>query len=82
MGATYKEIVDDYMITYENYYGIGLNDSRYETIKDRNVDSMLDFIVGGKDYKTVNLVNYAKDYLKFGGMTDTEINQLIEMLSK
>ena len=82
MGATYKEIVDDYMITYANYYGIDKNDSRYETIKARNVDSMLDFITDGNDYKTVNLVNYAKEYLKFGGMSDSEINQLIEMLSK
>lgn len=78
--ASYNEIVDDYMLTYNNYYGIDKNDERYEIIKSRNVDSMLNFICKGNDYKNINLTNYARDYLKFGGMTNDEIIQLKDKL--
>ena len=82
LNATYEEIVDDYMKTYENYYGIDINDSRYATIKAKNVDSMLKFICNGADYKKVDLKGYAKTYLLNGGLTEPEINQLIGKLSK
>ena len=80
MSSSYQDIVDDYMLTYDNYYGIDINDSRYEIIKKRNVDSMLNFISDGNDYKNTDLSNYAKNYLKFGGMTEENINKLINRL--
>ena len=82
LNASYEEIVDDYMLTYDNYYKINKSDSRYASIKERNVDAMLDFITNGANYKKDNLVNYAKDYLKMGGLTDTEIETLINKLHK
>ena len=82
LNATYNEIVDDYMKTYDNYYKIDKNDSRYETIKAKNVDSMLKFICSGADYTKVDLSGYAKTYLLNGGMTESEINLLIDKLSK
>lgn len=82
MSATYKEIVDDYMLTYNNYYGIDINDDRYEIIKKRNVDAMLKFICKDADYTKGDLSSYARNYLKYGGMTDTEITQLINKLKK
>ena len=82
MNATYQEIVDDYMLTYDNYYGIDIKDNRYEIIKKRNVDSMLKFICDGADYKTGSLTTYASNYLKFGGLSDSEISQIITKLSK
>ena len=77
-GGTYQQIVDDYMLTYDNYYGINKEDSRYETIKARNVDSMLRFIIGDEnaDLTTANLVSAAENYMTSGSMTDTELNLL------
>ena len=80
MEASYTEIVDDYMLTYDNYYGIDKNDSRYEIIKKRNVDSMLKFICKDNDYKEGNISNYAKDYLIYGGMTEAEVKELKDKL--
>lgn len=82
MSATYKEIVDDYMKTYDNYYGIDKSDSRYEIIKKRNVDAMLSFICGGSDYTKGDLSSYARKYLINGGITDSEVTELINILKK
>ena len=45
-GATYEEIVDDYMVTYDNYYGITKESSpdQYETIKENNIDAMIKYV--------------------------------------
>lgn len=85
MNASYTEIVDDYMQTYYNYYKITKDDSKYEIIKNRNVDSMLKFIIGNDNANLSSMTSFSnevKNYLKDGGMTDTEINQLILKLSK
>ncbi len=82
MSATYKEIVDDYMKTYDNYYGIVKGDPKYEIIKKRNVDAMLSFICNGSDYTKGDLSSYAKEYLIKGGMSLDEVNSLINILKK
>ena len=82
MSATYQEIVDDYMLTYNNYYHIDIKDSRYNIIKARNVDAMLNFISDGADYRSGNLSQYAKNYLKFGGLDDSKIDAVINKLKK
>ena len=77
--ASYKEIVDDYMLTYKNYYRIDSNDNRYEILKKRNVDAMLRFIVGDDesiDLSNTNFTTYTTNYLKKSGMTDSDINNL------
>ena len=79
MGASYKEIVDDYMLTYKNYYGIIKGDSRYDVIKKRNVDSMLEFICNG-DPNKVDIVSGTKNYLLKMGMTSSEIETLVAKL--
>ena len=82
MNASYQEIVDDYMLTYDNYYDIKIDDPRYEIIKKRNVDAMLDFLSDGQDYRTINLRDSAKSYLTRGGMSEDNINTLINNLQK
>lgn len=85
-GGTYKEIVDDYMLTYYNYYRITEeSDSlRYRIIKERNVDAMLRFLVGDDEIKLdeVDFSPYIKTYLINGGMTNNEVETLISILSK
>ena len=83
MGGTYDEIVDDYMLTYDNYYKIKKSDSRYTIIKERNVDAMLRFIVGddNADLTKADLVKGASNYMTSGGMNQEQLQTFKAKLS-
>ncbi len=89
LGANYQEMVDDYMLTYDNYYEITKEKDleRYETIKEKNIDLMLHYIIGDeKNEKDLSKIDdyskYAKEYLLSIGMKEKDINKLINRLSK
>lgn len=89
MGATYKEMIEDYMLTYKNYYDITKDSDieRYETIKEKNIDLMLHYIIGDENKtkdltKINNYSSYAKEYLLMVGMSEDNINKLINKLSQ
>lgn len=79
-GASYREIVDDYMITYDNYYKITqANDAeRYDVIVENVLDPMVRSIVGddAADLGTADLVGAAQRLLLDAGMTDAQIDAL------
>ena len=80
-GASYQEIVNDYMLTYKNYYGITEESSSdiYKIIKERNIDHMLRYMCGldkDADLSDVNYSEKAEEYLKSIGMTDYYILKL------
>jgi len=84
-GASYQQIVDDYMITYDNYYRINAADDaeRFNIIKEQRLDSMLRHVVGagkGADLASADLSAGARNYLKAAGMTDEQIEQLTAYL--
>ena len=85
-GATYQELVDDYMLTYKNYYGITKeNDSlRYNIIKERNVDAMLRFLASdsNSDLDNIEFSSHIKNYLINGGMKEEEVDELIDLLTE
>ena len=85
LGATYQEIVDDYMLTYKNYYSITeTSDSeRYEIIKEKNIDVMLRHILNDeeKDLSKADYQTVMNKYLFSIGMRQDDINKLIEKLS-
>ena len=87
MGASYDEVIDDYMITYYNYYGVTKDDPRYEPIVKSNIAKSLKtaFTFSKKDKKrdltTANLAACAKKYLKKIGLTSAEIKALKKNLS-
>ena len=87
MGASYQEIVDDYMLTYDNYYEITeeKDKAKYDVILEKNLIAMLYTVAGTKDIdlRAADLSALAKTYLKDGcGMTDTAIETLIGRLSR
>ena len=89
LGASYQEIIDDYMKTYDNYYDITEEKDikRYQTIKEKNIDVMLHYMINDenneKNLETItNYSKYAKEYLLSIGMKEKEINKLIKKLSK
>ena len=83
-GATYQQMVNDYMETYKNYYGITLEKDplRYRIIKERNIDAMLRFLSGDDnvDLENTNFSNSIKNYLIEGGMTEANVNSFINKI--
>ncbi len=77
-GASYQEIVDDYMLTYDNYYQINpvKDPEKYQVIKEKNIDAMLKFIAGDEtaDIEHDDLSQYAESFLKKAEMTDEQID--------
>lgn len=82
-GASYQEIVDDYMLTYDNYYGItkASDPEKYDLIKEKNIDVMLKYVCGGKDYMNTDLKKAAEDYLRSSGMSDETLKKLEDRLT-
>lgn len=85
-GASYDEIINDYMITYDNYYGINLNDtpSKYNVIKEKNIEEMLRTIIDDEsvDLKTADYGHYIELYLLSKGLEQEEFNALKSKLTK
>ena len=84
-GATYDELVYDYMYTYKNYYKITKESDqlRYKVLKERNVDTMLRFLVGDSNanLENMNFTPYIKNYLINGGMKSDDVDRLISKLT-
>lgn len=80
-GANYREIADDYMLTYDNYYGINeqSDPSKYTTILEKNLDAMLRFVLGDPeaDLGTADLEAGARNYLLKAGMTAEQIDAFL-----
>ena len=82
-GADYDEIIDDYMLTYDNYYRISeeKDKEKYDTILNRNILAMLRFIEGEDcDLEKDDLSVGARNYLLKYGMTEEEIDRFISVL--
>ena len=86
LGATYQEIITDYMITYDNYYDINLNSAKekYEIIKKKNIEEMLRTIVNDetKELDELDYAYYAKKFLMAKGMSEDNIDAFIQKLHK
>lgn len=76
MGATYEEVVGDYMVSYYNYYGITSDDDRYETIVSENIDAVLRTMYKTDDLSGADLAAEAEEYCREIGLTDDEIAAL------
>ena len=76
MGATYDEVVADYMETYYNYYGVEEGTRKYEAIKDSNIVKSLQNAFGVEDLSKADLSKEAAEYIKSLGLSDAEITAL------
>lgn len=84
MGASYDEIVADYMKTYENYYHIEKGSEQYEAVKNSNIVSILRTIAGvdkNADVASIDLAKAAKDYIASIGLSDEAAKALYDNLS-
>ena len=79
-GASYREIVEDYMTTYFNYYSLlgKFDASKYDTIVSNVLNPMLETIVNdGSNLEDANYASYANNYLISNGLTQDEINNIL-----
>lgn len=81
MGATYEEVVADYMVTYYNYYGVEPGTEKYTAISESNIIKSLQTAFGVADLSTADLKSGAVGYMKAIGLTDAEIAALTANLS-
>lgn len=84
-GAGFEEMVEDYMTSYDNYYGINLRSDpdRYKTIVKNNFVPMFKYIARvdeNEDLETADLETGAEEYLLSGGMTKEEVSALKDKL--
>lgn len=79
MGASESEIIDDYMITFSNYYNVSKEDTpeRYDAIVKRNIAEIISFIKGSQS----NIRDGAKAFFLNNGMSPTELDALSGLLS-
>ena len=81
MGASYDEIVADYMISYENYYGVEPGTEKYEKIIDKNIRAMLCSVAGTDTPEEADLSAAVEAFLLTNGMKQEEIDMLRRKLS-
>ena len=83
-GATCDEIVDDYMITFSNYYKITKESDRprYETIVENLLVPMIETVAGTQDIKKADLSIGAERFLQEGGMSAEQIRMLKAKLTE
>ena len=84
--ASYEEIRDDYMITYDNYYQISpeKDPARYNTIVENVLDPMIRSMAGDEtlDVQAADLSEAAETFLLSGGMKSEEIEALKAKISE
>ena len=78
MGAELQEIVDDYMLSFYNYYGITQENEpeRYQVVLNNNLYAMLYHVTGVNSYEEltqVDLESAVTKYLLAAGMTEDDI---------
>lgn len=85
MGAELDDIIDDYMLSFYNYYGIDkkTQPERYKVVSDNNLIAMLCHVTGAdsqEELKDTDLQSAVTDYLLRAGMTGDEIKALQKKL--
>ena len=86
-GAGYDEMRDDYMKTYDNYYGITEETApeKYDAVVSVYFDGFVSYLHGTEDAAALKTADYSQDavrYLLDAGMTADEIDALRAMITK
>lgn len=85
-GASYEELEEDYMLTYDNYYGISKESDpdRYNTIRELNLDAILREIVSDEniDITDADYTECAKKYLSRIGVSEETVKIIRDKLQE
>lgn len=84
-GATYNQIVDDYMLTYENYYNITKTDTpeKYEYYKKTKLDDFISYVCEDcENIETANLKKYTEKFIMKYGFSKEDLDNFEKKLCK
>jgi len=81
MGASYDEIITDYMQTFYNWYGVTKEDKAYQIITQMNIINTLKTIFETDDLKNIDMKEKAEEYLLGIGLNEKEIEDIRANLS-
>ena len=81
MGASYDEIITDYMQTFYNWYGVTKEDKAYPIITQMNIINTLKTIFETDDLKNIDMKEKAEEYLLGIGLSEKEIEDIRANLS-
>lgn len=73
MGGSLDEVVADYMVSFQNYFGVTPSERRYEIIANGNIITSLKRAFGTDDLAATDLSQAAADYLASIGVTEDEL---------
>ena len=74
MGATMNEVIDDYMVTYYNYYGVEEGSEKYNAVVNNNLIKVLNTAFKINDVYKANLAAEAEAFLiEDAGLTAEEV---------
>ena len=77
MGATMDEVIDDYMVTYYNYYGVEEGSEKYNAVVNNNLIKVLNTTFKVDDVYKANLAEEAESFLvEDAGLTADEVATL------
>ncbi len=76
IGASYEEVVADYMVTYYNYYGVEPGTEKYRAIAEGNIIDILSEAFEVDDLSKADLQAEATEYIRSLGLNDSEIKSL------
>ena len=83
MGATLDEVIDDYMVTYYNYYGVEEGSEKYNAVVSNNLIKALNTTFKIADVYKAELAAEAEAYLiEDAGLTADEVATLKAKLGK
>ena len=83
-GASIEEIIEDYMVTYDNYYGFDRESDpiRYDAVVEIGIMDMISFLQSRADGNAQNaLADGVDKYCAMGGLTDGDIARLKAFLT-
>ncbi len=80
-GASYEEVLADYMITYYNYYGVEPGTEKYDAIAKSNIIKSLERSFNIENLAAADLKAEAAEYMAEIGLTADEIAQLAANLT-
>ncbi|MBQ8587713.1 MAG: alpha/beta fold hydrolase, partial [Oscillospiraceae bacterium] len=81
MGATIDEVVEDYMVTYYNYYGVEPGTEKYDAIANSNIlKSLATAFENDSISSDTDMSAEAEEYLLAIGLTEGEIVALRSVL--
>jgi hypothetical protein len=77
MGADLDEVIDDYMVTYYNYYGVEEGSEKYNAVVNNVLVKALETTFKVDDVSKADLAAEAEDYLiEDAGLTENEVAAL------